>query len=371
MKGAVCKLIAVFILVFSFSFSFAKSENGNQISTGTTKEEVNEVIEHHMADDYYYTFFSDKEAGKHYGFPLPVILIDNGLKVFSSSEFDYGNQLVVKDGQTYKLYHSKIYKTDAAGNLEYKKDKSGKDTGYPINARPLDFSITKNVLNIILTGLLMILFFGAMAKSYSQSLVPKGIAKIFEPIVLYIKEEIAIPTIGEKHHAKFMPYLLTIFFFIWFVNMLGMTPLGMNVTGNIAVTFALAILTFIITQFNGKKTYWGHIFDPLGKSMPWVGKGPLYLLLVPIEILGIFIKPFSLMIRLFANMSAGHIVMMSLLGMIFIFKSWMGGTLTFGLTAFIMIIEFFVALLQAYVFTILSALYFGMAVEEHHAEEAH
>ncbi|MDD3459206.1 MAG: F0F1 ATP synthase subunit A [Weeksellaceae bacterium] len=365
MKVVASRLLVFLFLMFTFSASIAQNTEAETAEKGVTKEEVDEVIEHHMADDYYYTFLSNKETGAHYGFPLPVILIDNGLKIFSASEFDYGENVVNKGGQYYKLYHSKIYKTDAQGTIQYKEN------GFPANERPLDFSITKNVVNILIVGVIMFLLFTGMAKSYRRSVVPKGLTGILEPIVLYVKDEIAIPNIGEKHYKRFMPYLLTIFFFIWIVNMLGMTPLGMNVTGNIAVTFALAIITFVITQVVGTKTYWSHIFDPLGSSMPWIAKIPLYILLVPIEILGIFIKPFSLMIRLFANMSAGHIVMMSLLGMIFIFKSWIGGPLTFGLTVFIMIIEFFVALLQAYVFTILSALYFGFAVEEHEHEEAH
>lgn len=365
MKVIASRLFAFLFLLFAFSFSFAQETESETNGGGVTKEEVNEVIDHHMADDYYYTFLSNKETGAHYGFPLPVILIDNGLKIFSSSEFEHGHRVVTKDGQSYALYHSKIYKTDEAGTI------TKKENGFPANEKPLDFSITKNVVNILFVGLIMFLLFTGMAKNYRKTVVPKGMNGILEPIVLYIKDEIAIPNIGEKHYKRFMPYLLTIFFFIWIVNMLGMTPLGMNVTGNIAVTLALAIITFVITQAVGTKTYWGHIFNPLGDSMPWIAKIPLYILLVPIEVLGIFIKPFSLMIRLFANMSAGHIVMMSLLGMIFIFKNWIGGPLTFGLTVFIMIIEFFVALLQAYVFTILSALYFGFAVEEHEHEEAH
>lgn len=369
MKGTVCGLLTFFVLVFTFSMSFA-SENEHETSQKPLseqeriKEEIQEVKNHHLSDDYYYTFFSDK--GKHYGFPLPVILFDNGLKVFCASEFHHGEKVVEKDGQFYKLYHSKIYKTDAQGTIHYN------EKHFVSNEKPWDFSITKNVVNIILVGIILLLVFGAMARGYKKSLVPRGIAKFFEPVVMYVKDDIAIPNIGEKHYKRFMPFLLTIFFFIWFLNLLGLTPLGVNVTGNISVTFAMAILVFIITNISGRQTYWMHIFNPLGSSMPWYAKVPLYILLIPIEVLGIFIKPFSLMIRLFANISAGHTVMMMLIGMIFIFKSWIGGPLTFGLTFFISLIEFLVALLQAYVFTMLAALYFGFAVEEHHEhEEAH
>jgi F-type H+-transporting ATPase subunit a len=149
------------------------------------------------------------------------------------------------------------------------------------------------------------------------------------------------------------------------LNILGLTPLGINVTGNIAVTFCLALLTFLLTNLTGTKDYWLHIFDPLGNTMKWYAKIPLYIILIPIEVLGIFIKPFSLLIRLYANMQAGHIVLMSLIGLMFIFKSWLGSPLSFGLAFAISLIEVLVALLQAYIFTMLSALYFGFASEEH------
>jgi F-type H+-transporting ATPase subunit a len=152
--------------------------------------------------------------------------------------------------------------------------------------------------------------------------------------------------------------------------MLGLTPLGVNVTNSISVTVALALITFLITNLTGTKDYWLHIFDPLGSTMPWYGKIPIYIILVPIEILGIFIKPFALLIRLYANIKAGHIVLMSLIGLMFIFKSWIGSPLSFGLAFAISLIELLVALLQAYIFTMLSALYFGFASEDHgHAEE--
>jgi len=370
MKGTVCRLLSFFVLVLTFSVSFASENEHGATQKPLSEEEriraeVTEVKDHHLADDYHYIFFSDKEKGEHYGFALPVILFDNGLKIFCASEFHHGEKLVEKEGQFYKLYHGKIYKTDAQGAIKY-------EGNFPSNEKPWDFSITKNVINIILAAALLLLIFGAMAKSYKKSAVPNGIAKFLEPIVLFVKDDIAIPNIGEKHYKRFMPFLLTVFFFIWGSNLLGLTPLAVNLTGNIAITFALAILTFIITTFSGRQTYWMHIFNPLGSSMPWYAKLPLYILLIPIEVLGIFIKPFSLMIRLFANISAGHTVIIMLLGMISIFKSWFAGPLFFGLTFFTNLIEFLVALLQAYVFTMLSALYFGFAVEEHHeTEEAH
>ncbi len=359
--------LAAFLL-FSVQVSFAKEE-GHGEDGKDLKTEIKEYIQHHLQDSHDFSLFSyTKENGEHkyVGFPLPVILWDNGLKVFSSSKFHHGETLAEVNGEYYKLYHSKIYKTDANGTINYNEEH------HPTNVKPLDFSITKNVVMIIITGLLMLWLFTSLARSYAKNNgVPTGIGRFFEPIVLYIRDDIARPNIGEKRYKKYMPFLLTIFFFIWFLNMFGMTPLGINVTGNIAITTALAILTFLITNFTGTKDYWMHQFNPLGDSLPWYGKIPLYIILVPIELLGLIIKPFSLLIRLYANMQAGHIVIGSLIGLMFIFKNWVGSPLSFGLAFAIMLIEVLVALLQAYIFTMLSALYFGFASEEHEHDHGH
>ena len=291
---------------------------------------------------------------------FPFILWDNGLKVFSSSKFHHGETVAEVDGNYYALYHNKIYRTDANGTINYDEEH------HPTNAKPLDFSITKSVASMFLVVVLMFVLFKKQAESYAKNGgLAGGVGRFLEPIVLYVRDDIARPNIGEKKYKKYINFLLTIFFFIWFLNLLGMTPLGVNVTGNIAVTFGLALLTFIITNVTGTKDYWLHIFDPLGSTMPWFAKLPLYIILIPIEVLGIFIKPFSLLIRLYANMQAGHIVLMSLIGLMFIFKSWIGSPLSFGLAFAISLIEILVAFLQAYIFTMLSALYFGFAAEEH------
>jgi F-type H+-transporting ATPase subunit a len=318
------------------------------------RERIKENIQHHLKDSHDFVFFSDTKKGKHYGFSLPIILWDDGLKIFSSSKFHHGETLAEVDGNHYKLYHGKIYKVDAQGTINYDEHH------HPANVKPLDFSITKGVLSLIIMSALMLWLFISIARSYKKNNgVPKGIAGFLEPIILYIRDDIAIPNIGEKHYAKYMNYLLTVFFFVWFFNLIGLTPLGINVTGNIAITFALALITFLITQFTAKKTYWKHIFWMPG--VPWLMK----IILAPIELLGVFIKPFALMIRLYANISAGHIVLMSLIGLMFVFQNWIGSSLTFFLAFAISLIELLVALLQAYIFTMLSALYFGFAVEEH------
>ena len=358
-------LLAAVLLLGNSSFANVKEDTSDEPKKDL-KTEIKEYINHHIQDSHYFSLFSyTNDTGEHVyvGSPLPVILWDNGLKVFSSSEFHHGETLAEVDGNYYKLYHSKIYKTDAEGTINYDEDH------HATNLKPIDFSITKNVVMIIVTGLLMLWLFSSLARSYTKNNgVPTGMGRFFEPIVLYIRDDIARPNIGEKRYRKYMPFLLTIFFFIWFLNMFGLTPLGINVTGNIAITFSLAIMTFFITNFTGTKDYWMHQFNPLGDSMPWYAKIPLYIILVPIEMLGLFIKPFSLLIRLYANMQAGHIVLMSLIGLMFIFKSWLGSPLSFALAFAISLIEILVALLQAYIFTMLSALYFGFASEEHEHE---
>jgi F-type H+-transporting ATPase subunit a len=325
------------------------------------RSKIKAFINHHVLDSHDFTFFSDEIEGKHYGFSLPVILWDNGVQFFSSSKFNHGESVAESNGNYYVINHhdGKIYKTDATGKLN-------EEHGHPTNVRPLDFSITKSVLSIMVVALLMFLLFSKLARSYAKNGgIASGFARIFEPLVVYIRDEIAIPNIGEKHYKKYMSYLLTIFFFVLFLNLFGLTPLGINVTGNITITFSLAILTFLITNLSANKNYWGHIF-----WMPGVPKA-MRIILAPIELLGIFVKPFSLMIRLYANIFAGHIVLMSIIGLMFIFKSWIGSSLSFALSFVLSILEILVAFLQAYIFTMLSALYFGSANEEHHHEEAH
>jgi F-type H+-transporting ATPase subunit a len=326
-----------------------------------TKSKIKEFINHHLLDSHDFTISANEETGEHYGFSLPVMLWDKeaGLQIFSSSKFHHGEAIAENNGNYYKLHHEKIYKTDASGTLN-------EEHGHPTNPRPIDFSITKSVIGILAVALLMFFIFSSLAKSYTKNGgIAKGIGRIFEPIVLYVRDDIAIPNIGEKNYKKYMSYLLTIFFFILFLNILGLTPFGFNVTGNFTITASLAILTYLITTFSANKNYWGHIF--------WMPGVPTLMkfILAPIELLGTIIKPFSLMIRLYANMVAGHVVLMSIIGLMFIFKSWIGSPLSFGLAFALSILEILVAFLQAYIFTMLSALYFGAGNEEHHHEEAH
>lgn len=325
------------------------------------KEANKEYVLHHTKDSHDFGLFTrETEHGEsHVGFPLPVILWEDGLHVFMSSAFDHGHKVVKSGDKHFVLdYHEgKIYSANADGSV--RKDAEGESIA------PLDFSITKSVFVSILMCVFMFFLFRSIAKSYKNGLAPKGAAKFLEPIIVFVRDEIALPNIGEKHYKKYMSFLLSVFFFIWFLNLSGMMPFGINVTGNIAFTFALALMVYLITTFTAKKDYWMHIVWMPGVPIP------MKIILFPIELLGTIIKPFALMIRLYANMLAGHIVLGMLLVAAYGFSNYFASGAFVGLTFFMNIIELLVALLQAYIFTMLTALYFGAASEEHDHAHAH
>jgi F-type H+-transporting ATPase subunit a len=361
-----------------FVSAFAMAENttdpvqnsGGQVDT---KDKVDAYILHHIQDSHDFSLFSytsDEGERKHFGFPLPIILwTSNGLTTFMSSEFhhnDDGHVVVEKNGLKFAKIHSKIYELDgAAATVAFD------ETHHATNAhKVLDLSITKSVVGVLIIGLLMLFWFTSLARQYKKRQVPTGFGRVLEPLVLYVRDEISRPNIGEKHYRKFTGYLLTVFFFIWFLNLAGLTPLGFNVTGQVAVTACLAIFTLIIYTVSGNKDYWMH--------MLWMPGVPVLIrpVLAIIELAGAFIiKPFSLLVRLFANISAGHIVVMSLIAIMFTLKESLGVVgatgLSLVLSFFITLIEVLVAFLQAYIFTMLSALFIGMAVAEHDHDHAH
>jgi F-type H+-transporting ATPase subunit a len=342
------------ILAILFRFN-AQAENpeGTEFDAGA-------MITHHIADAHEWHLWTTMgEDGKehHVSIPLPIILYSSqkGLEIFSSSNFH--NDLATYQG--YKLEHEHIYFADGGGIIA--KDEAGK------NLAPLDFSITKNAASIMLSALILLTIFSAVASGYKKNAgkAPSGIQSVFEPLIMFVRDDIAVPNIGEKKADKYLPYLLTIFFFIWVNNLLGLIPTGANASGNIAFTMTLAVITGLITNFSGNAGYWGHIF--------WTPGVPLWLrpIMLPVEIIGILTKPFALMIRLFANITAGHIIILSLLCFIFVFKSFMVGVPVSIFVVLMTFMELFVAALQAFIFTLLSALFIGTAVEEHHHEEAH
>lgn len=242
-----------------------------------------------------------------------------------------------------------------------------------------DFSITKNVFALILAAILLFIIFSIVSNGYKKrgQNAPKGLQSLMEPVFVFIRDEVARPMIGEKHYERFLPFVMSLFFFILVCNLLGLIPIfpgSANVTGNLAVTMALAVLVFIVTNLSGKKDYWQHTFAMPG--VPWY----VLLILTPVEILGLFIKPFSLMIRLFANITAGHIIILSLIGLVFVFGNsgesaagaGVGALVGGAFTAFMNLIELLVAFLQAFIFAMLGASYIGAAVEEHdHHDEDH
>lgn len=369
MKGVLNKLVTFSILsLFSLTAFAGGDQEHKKGDPVNTPEEINEYIQHHVKDAHDFHLFSYFSNGEehHVGFPLPVILYgENGFNFFLSSAFhhdDTGSVIVEKNGSRFVKNHGVIYElNDEATSVEFD------DSHHPINAsKPLDLSITKSVFGILLIGLLMFLWFGGLAKQYKNNAVPKGFGRVLEPLVIYVRDEIAKPNIGPKYR-KFTGYLLTVFFFIWILNLFGLTPFGFNVTGQLAVTAALALFTLVIYLFSSNGHFWSHQL--------WMPGVPYLLrpLLAIIELAGtLIIKPFSLMVRLFANITAGHIVVMSLIAIAMNMQQQMtpigSNILSLLLSTFITLIEVLVAFLQAYIFTMLSALFIGMAVEEpeHH-----
>lgn len=331
---------AIFTLLVIAFFSGMPAAFASESDSTKTEEgfDANKVIIHHVLDDYVWHFWDG-----HYGtLYLPVIVYssERGLDIFSSHRFyDEHHNVVEYDG--YKLEHNHIYLAD-----------SGKSV--------FDLSITKNVAMLFINAGLLLIVLISVARAYKKNTgkAPSGMQSFFEPIIVFVRDEVVKPNIGH-HYEKYLPYLLTLFFFILFGNLLGLLPGAGNLTGNIAVTAVLAIFTFLITNFSGNASYWGHIF--------WTPGVPVVLrpIILLVEVVGIFTKPISLTVRLFVAITAGHIVLLSLISLAFIFQSIAVGAVSSLIVLFINLIELLVAGIQAYVFTLFTALYIGMATEEH------
>ena len=361
---AVIKVVFVALFAVMFQLSvFAENEpetlNREQVqSENKGGEELNakEVILDHILDAHQFHFFSiPKEDGTKWDavINLPCILFSPGHGI---SVFGFGS---IEEEGHYKDFV-----------LDHETKKIGREDG----GKVYDFSITKNVVTMLISFALLILIFKMVATRYTSNpnKAPKGIQNFMEVIILFVRDEVARPLIGKHKADRYMPYLLTVFFFIWINNMLGLLPFSMNVTGNISVTVTLALFTFVITMFSSKKHYWGHLLNP-----PGVPAG-VKLILVPVEVLGVFTKPFALLIRLFANITAGHLIVLSFILLIFIFSkmSLIAGVavspLSVAFSVAIYFLELLVAILQAFIFTMLSALYIGESSADHgHEEHAH
>ncbi len=357
-------LVAVFSLYISFSnnISFAQTSSAGdskeqQLNPKQDKEDELDVagtILAHIRDDHSWHLWG------HTSLPLPVILkTDKGLEIFSSANLsdEHHNPVTYNGNYPYKQIDGKIKVVNSDGSID--TEASGK---------VYDFSITKNVLSMLISVALLIFVFLGVARAYKKTGVtsaPKGFQSFIEPVIIFIRDEVARPCLGHQTN-RFMPFILNIFFFIWINNILGIVPFfpgGANLSGNIAFTFTLALFTFVITNVNGKRDYWKHIFWMPGLPTP------LKAFLMPIELLGVFIKAISLTIRLFANITAGHILVLSLVSLIFIFKAVSASVVVVPFTVFIGLIELLVGFIQAFIFAMLSALYIGMAIEENHEQD--
>jgi F-type H+-transporting ATPase subunit a len=340
-------LLAVFFSVASAQHEHTQEADEYENGEKPEKEEFNasEVIIHHVVDDHSWHFWS----GHNGTLFLPIIVhsSERGIEMFSSSNFyDEHHNLKSEGYNGYKLEHHKVVLANGGSTL--------------------DLSITKNVAMLFINAIVLILVFTAVAKGYKKNAgkAPSGIQSFFEPIILFVRDEIVKPNIGPKYE-KFFPYLLNLFFFILFGNILGLLPGASNMTGNIAVTLVLAVLTFIITNVNGNRAYWSHILWTPGVPLP------LRIVILPVEIIGIFTKPISLTVRLFVAITAGHIVILSLIALTFIFQSYSVGIASSVVALFINLIEILVAGIQAYVFTLFSSLYIGQAIADHEHDDHH
>jgi len=342
---------SLIILLLLFSVR-AHTQEENEGPKAAEEFEASGFILDHIADSHEWHILT-KQNGESVALYLPVIVYskEKGLDIFSSKRLAHGQEY-------------KGYKLEEEGDLKGRIVNLNPDGTINEAKLPLDFSITKSVVGLFFAALIGLWLFIALSRSYKKTGIshPKGIQSFLEPVILFVRDDIAVANIGERKYEKYMPYLLTVFFFILINNLMGMIPFpppfGANVTGNIAVTFVLAFFTFTITQISGNKHYWREIF-----AAPGV---PFWLLpiMIPVEIIGVFSKPFALMIRLFANILSGHIIVISLVCLIFIFQSLAVAPASILMVVFMDCIELFVAFLQAYVFTLLSALFISLAVKE-------
>jgi F-type H+-transporting ATPase subunit a len=367
-----CLLVAVFSLFFAVSFSTLSAQEPKKKSF-----DANEVIFGHISDAHEFHFFSYESGGKEHEvtIPLPVILYSpqRGLTAFMSSKFDHGHEL-------YKGYALLTDRTIEEWKLDVKKFHASQiialnSSGEPdFSVKIYDLSLTRNVVQMIIALALLVWVMLLIAKRYRKGEgvknAPKGIQNLLEPIITFIRDDVAKPNLGHKYE-KYLPYIQTIFFFILINNLVALIPGTANVTGNIAFTMLLSLISFVVILFSSNKHYWKHIFWP---PVPH-GVKPI---LIPVEILGVFTKPFALMIRLFANMVAGHIIIICLISLIFIFGAlnkivgYAVSPLAIGFVIFIYFIEILVAFLQAYIFAMLTAVFIGQAFEgEHHEEKVH
>lgn len=355
------RLFSLLVLVFTLFISSytALAQEEHTVATEATQEsheapeamDIKKVIFGHVGDAHDWHFFTVGHT--HVSIPLPVILYSpsKGLSVFSAANLGHEGHFTEHNG----------YMLTEAGKIVSVDDS-------PV----YDFSITKNVASMLISVVLLLVIMLNVAKKYKNNgsqVAPSGFQNAIEPIITFVRDEVAVPNLGHKAN-RFMPILLTFFFFIWINNLLGLIPGGANFTGNIAVTACLALITFIVMIVRANGHFWGHLLNPPGVPLG------IKFLLVPIEIISLFIKPVALTIRLFANILAGHIIILSIVCMIFIFGAmspvagWGFSPVSVGFSIFMFFLELLVGAIQAFIFTTLTAVFIGQAVDEgHHGHE--
>lgn len=377
--------VAVFSIISSV-ISFPALAAGGEGDQGGDKKkgfDAAEVIFGHILDGYEYHFFDlTKKDGtkKPIGIPLPVVLYspDRGLDIFMSSKFHHGHDAykgyrIIDEHYLHKLQEQGV-DVEKEGLKAGKMIAVDKNDNWDKTVSFYDLSLTRNVVQMLIAMFLLMWIMLSIAKRYKKgegvTSAPKGMQSLLEPVITFIRDEVAKPSLGHKYE-KYLPYLLTLFFFILINNLFGMIPGSANVTGNIAFTLLLGVISFIVILFSSNKHYWVHIFNPPG--IPFGVK----LILVPVEFLSLFIKPMALIIRLFANMVAGHIIIICLVSLIFIFAElnqyagWGTSVFSVAFTVFIYLIEVLVAFIQAFIFAMLTAVFVGQAFEGEHHDEAH
>jgi F-type H+-transporting ATPase subunit a len=343
----ILRLTLISLLVLVSTTNIGAENNSEQKAENSSYNPTPDIL-HHILDSYEWHLWGKVSI------PLPVILYTEGnWDIFMSSKFHHGESKVIKGDRIYKMDH---HPEDS--NKEIIVEEKGK--------KIINLSITKNVASMILSTLMLLFLLGKVSRSYKRKKeAPRGLQSFLEPIILFVREDIIKSNIGPKHE-KYTMFLLTVFFFILINNLLGLTPGAANVTGNISVTFVLSMFTFVIITLSANKGYWKHLINPPGTPLA------LLPIMIPIEIFGVFTKPFALMIRLFANITAGHIIIFSLISLIFVASDngvnpgagWAVAPMSVLFVLFIFLIEILVAFLQAYIFTLLSAVFIGLAVKE-------
>jgi F-type H+-transporting ATPase subunit a len=382
------RLLAAFfctvIMLFACQKTFAQTTEGTEadnveaVAKATEEEafDAGPFIIEHVIDSYGWHICG--EGDKSVTIPLPIILFDDGhAVVFLSNKLHHGEAAYNGYAMGWGENKGRIVKLEGDLYSEYTGHLE-EGTEYPCHVCKWDISITKNVCALLISLILISCIFLSVAKRYREhpDEAPSGLQAFVEPVIVFIQDEVITPSLG-KNSNKYVPYLLTLFFFIFLNNIMGIIPIfpgGANLTGNIAVTGILALITFFVTTFSSGKEYWVDIFNTPG--VPWWLKIPLPIMPL-VEVIGIFTKPFVLMVRLFANITAGHIITLAFVSLIFIFGQmnpvigWAVSPVSVFFYIFMGLMELLVAFIQAFVFTLLSAMYIGMAIgEEEHEEKA-